>query len=757
MYQLRPYQQKAVDFAVPRLKTSKKPLLMCLGTGCHAKGSPILMADGTTKPAEEIKVGDMLMGADEPKMVLKLHQGIDEMYRIVPTKGKPFIVNGGHILHIQQYTRNRRNGEDVYGKIEQDISVYEYLQQTAKFKHCAKLIYGSYSYGETPKLPCSAWVIGAYLGDGLTFTQGERDTTFFNVDKPVIEKMRAECETSGWGLKTSEKDPTRHSILTYKQGKTSPFKSMMFKIGAMDKKELRKKFPAQALSWEMTDRARLLAGLLDTDGSYDGKSFDFISKYEDIARGAMLLARSLGLGATIRTKRVKLETWEEPRAYYRVCISGHGIEMLPCVKHHLQVNQQKKQQNVTGFKVEHIGKDEYYGFEVDGDHLYLDGEMVIQHNSGKSWIIAEIAKQWKGKILVLTLSKELCEQDYAKMQTVVGEGVGMYSASWGKKEIEQITVATVQSAYKHPELWEDYSLIIGDEIDNLPIDGMLGKVLGDKKIVGLTATPYSTIGSHKGSWYTTKIWPMHKIKSKTFGWFWQPVEFNLSEKELIKQGYLSPMKLYSSPIACHILKLASNGSEYTPESIEAWVKRIYDRIIEVMQGAEKTWQSKSGIVFMPSVESCIILEKMCAEMGVDARAVHYQTPAEERDKIIGAHKQGELKWLINQGVATRGFDNPMVDCLVIARPTRSLRLHRQILGRGLRLAEGKELCNVIDLTENCRTWGGPEDVEMGQTRVYGHPCDQILLRGKDIAGMETGKINLRRKKEVNYGSDYQGW
>lgn len=399
------------------------------------------------------------------------------------------------------------------------------------------------------------------------------------------------------------------------------------------------------------------------------------------------------------------------------------------------------QQKAVDFAIERLNKD---------DKPLL---MSLATGWGKTWLIAEIAKQWKGKVLVLTLSKELCEQDYGKAKLVVGDGVGMYSASWNRKEVESITIATIQSAYKHPELWEDYTLIIGDEVDNLPIDGMLGELVKGKKVLGLTATPYATVGSRKGSWFTTKIWPMHKIKTKNYGWYWSPVAYADSEKKLTELGFLCPTKLYSSPTNCSILKIASNGSEYTTESIDRWAEQVYTRIIEVMIGAESHRMCKSGIVFMPSVESCEQLELLCEKVGLSAKAVHYKTKSDVRDQIIADHKSGELTWLINQGVATRGFDNPMVDCLVIARPTRSLRLHRQILGRGIRMAEGKRICNVIDLTENTKTWGGPCDVEMGKKSWE----DTILLRGKDISGSEVSTINLsnvRRKSAPTPPDDF---
>ena len=370
--------------------------------------------------------------------------------------------------------------------------------------------------------------------------------------------------------------------------------------------------------------------------------------------------------------------------------------------------------------------------------------MVAPTGAGKTWIIAEIAKRWEGNVLVLTVSKELCQQDAEKLRLVCGEkNTGVFSASWGSKEVKPITVATIQSAYKHPELWKDFSLVIIDEVETTNLDGMLSDLVKDRTVLGLTATPYAMVGSRRGKWYTTKLWPMHKIKSKKHGWYWKPVEYIISEKELLDDGYLVPLKLYATPTQCGILRLASNGSEYEKKSVDKWAQQVLNRVKQVMVGAEKSGMVTSGIVFLPSVAACEDLEALCFQQGISARAVHHKTPASERDKIIADHKSGKLKWLLNQGVATRGFDNPMVDCLLIARPTASLTLHRQMLGRGIRTADGKTQCNVLDLTHNTERWGGLLDVTMGKQGW----ADTILLRGNNIAGMEVMTINLARSKK----------
>lgn len=380
--------------------------------------------------------------------------------------------------------------------------------------------------------------------------------------------------------------------------------------------------------------------------------------------------------------------------------------------------------------------------------------MNLSMSSGKTWVVAEIAKQWGGKVLILTPTKELCEQDYAKLDIVMeGQGVGMYAASWKRKEQEHITVSIINSAYRHPELWEDYKLVIIDEVDQSSnIDGMLGTLIQGKHVLGVTGTAFGTVGSRNGAWYTTKIWPMHRIKTKTRGFYWKPICYNLSTKDLQDSGYCTPVKAYSSPTECWKLKIQSNGSEYTSDSVSNWVNSVLMRGVEVMDGAETHGMCKSGIVFMPSVEACNALEMLCNKCGLSVGVVHSKTPAKQRDDIVEKHKTGQIKWLINMNVATRGFDAPDVDCIVCMRPTNSLRLWNQMVGRGIRLSPNKTHCNLIDLTENTKRWGVPYDFSMGKDGWK----DTIMLRGKDITGKQTSLINmneLRRKHEQKRNID----
>ena len=132
-------------------------------TGCHAKGQGIMMADGTIKPVEKIKVGDCLMGDSGYRTVLRLIRGKGKMYKVVPVKGSSFIVNDEHILTL---IGNDKEYGDC-GKIT-DIPVKDYIKKGKWWKHTHKLIRSSPVVFDRDKKPLliEPYLLGVLLGDG---------------------------------------------------------------------------------------------------------------------------------------------------------------------------------------------------------------------------------------------------------------------------------------------------------------------------------------------------------------------------------------------------------------------------------------------------------------------------------------------------------------------------------------------------------------------------------------------------------------
>lgn len=378
-------------------------------------------------------------------------------------------------------------------------------------------------------------------------------------------------------------------------------------------------------------------------------------------------------------------------------------------------------------EVEHCGEETVYDIVCEDVHSYTANDFVV-HNCGKSLVIAELAKRC-GKVLVVTLSAELCRQDSDEM-TEYGVEHSVYSASMNKKEVGAITVATVMSAYKHPWLFSDADIVVIDEVQACnPADSKssfmklliemnkIKKQGGDGiKIVGLTATAYRNVQKvrNRGMYYetTTILQPLNRIPCGR-GFLWSSIVEGITTKEALAKGYLTPVVYYCEPTGGKLV-VNSTGAEFTDESLDVWGDGVVERCASVMKGAEDNWNIKSGIVALPFIRHAEALKRLCDEAGLSTVVVSSKTPQKERKEAIRAFKAGEIRWLLQCNIANVGFNSPITDTLIWARPTLSLNLWQQAVGRIMRLSEGKNVARVLDLVGTLQTFGRVEDVHLGK-------------------------------------------
>lgn len=352
---------------------------------------------------------------------------------------------------------------------------------------------------------------------------------------------------------------------------------------------------------------------------------------------------------------------------------------------------------------------------------------VMACGAGKSLVIAELAKR-VGKVLVLTLSAELCRQDYEEC-VEYGVDARVYSASMNSKEVGAITIATVGSAYKDARLFAGVDVVIIDEVQAVnPADTktMFLKLLieinkikkadgGQIKIVGLTATPYrnvqKTIMRGRYGETITYLQPLNRIPCGR-GFLWSSIVEGITTKEALARGYLTPVEYYSDPTPGKLV-VNTTGAEFTDDSLSEWGDGVIERCASVMKGAEERWNIKSGIVALPFVRHAEALKALCDRAGMSTVVVSAETPAGARKRAIKAFKDGEIRWLLQCNIANVGFNSPITDCLVWARPTLSLNLWFQAVGRIMRRSEGKEVARVLDLVGTEKTFGRVEDIHLG--------------------------------------------
>lgn len=710
-YTLRNYQKQASDAAV-RLFTSKadKNGLVILPTGCHAKGSSVLTSDGVCIKVEDVKVGDFLLGNDgTPRKVLELHNGVDDMYKVKPIKGEPFVVNGGHILHL--YKTNEGKGYNSCQPRYDEISVKEYVAKSANYKHLHKLHRVSQIDFGNDKYLFDPYFVGLYLGDGCCIN-GINITT---QREEVVEYLREFARTYGLGFRAAEKRNGENKAKSYffpyafaNNNTPNPLQVTIRGLGLEGKVAGDKFIPHQYKVASVEDRFSLLAGLLDTDAFYDKEknTFEYCSKSKRLADDVVFVCRSLGFFAQIgKTKVVNGES------YYRIQISG-DLNLIPTKVAIRQgrARKQKKSVLVTGFSVEYLGRGEYFGFTLDGNHLYCDNQFFIHHNSGKSLVIADIASRLEGPLLVFQPSKEILQQNFAKLQSYGIFDCGCYSASVGCKDINRITFATIGSVMNHMSDFDCFKNIIIDECHY--VNSKAGQYkefieAKNRQVVGLTATPYRLDRAEGGSIlkFLTRVRP--RIFSK--------VIYCCQIGELLSKGYLADLHYYDlTTLDLRRVRSNSTGADYDERSLLAEYERsgFYDKLSNTVV---KVLQPKSGIprkgvlVFTAFTKEARQLVDKLQSLGVNAAIVTGETPKKEREAILEGFKRREIKVVANVGVLTTGFDYPALDTVVLARPTKSLGLYYQMVGRAIRPFEGKDGW-IVDLSGNYSRFGNVADL-----------------------------------------------
>ena len=703
-FKLRPYQEEASKKAVEFFLDEKKNwnAFEVLPTGCHAKGTKILMYDGRLKNVEDIEVGDAIMGNDSTKRtVLSLHQGCDDMYKIIPKKGDSFVVNGGHILHL--YKTNEGKNYPSRKVRYDEITVSEYLGQSANYKHLHKLHRVKRLDFHDESYVFDPYFVGLYLGDGCS-TNGINITTQRH---EVGEYLRSFANVHGLRLRVSEKNYGTNKAKSYffpysYSSKVCPNPLMVTirDLGLDGKKAGEKFIPHKYKVCSIKNRFQLLAGLLDTDAYYDvtRNCFEYCSKSRQLSEDVVFLCRSLGFFAQIgKTKVVNGE------CYYRIQISG-DLELIP-TKVGIRKGRERRQKKsvyVTGFSVEYIGKGEYYGFTLDGNHLYCDGQFLVHHNSGKSVIIADIAANLHDKVIVFSPTKEILEQNYKKYCSYGYDNASIYSASFKLKVVSDVTFATIGSVKGHPELFSDFKYIICDECHLIkPDDGMYKTFFQQVrcKVLGLTATPYR-LASYQD--YGSILKFLTRTKDKIF----KEMIYYVQVEDMVNNGYLAkPCYYRCKPPSWNEgnLKLNTTCRDYTDKSVQqeyervdlyGWLVSVVRRLLHPKRGGER----KGILVFTKFVKEA----QMLANTIPRCEMVCGDTPMKERDAIIERFKSGKTKVLVNSQVLVVGFDYPALDTVVMARPTRSLAQYYQILGRVLRPYDGKtpwfvDICGTYDM------------------------------------------------------------
>ncbi len=320
------------------------------GHGCHAPGTVVLMANGSSRYVEDVRVGEQLLGDDgTPRNVLELYHGREQMYRVEMRDGTYYDVNESHILALKagRTKSGYKKGELV------DMSVRDYLA----LNKTTKATLSGYKVGvELTSMPVGIppYILGLWLGGGW-----QDRPAFTSVDTPIQGIITEYAENIGCHV-TLEADKKSLYIGSTGGAGDNQFINWLKEYDLLDNKHI----PAWYLLNSREVRLELLAGLLDSDGWLDprGKSaFEITQKRQGLAEDIVWLAQSVGCHATL-TPVEKSWVWDGVKKtgrYYRVGITRYAWNIPTVLKRKQAVKSDAPRELTFPFEIKKLSVGEY--------------------------------------------------------------------------------------------------------------------------------------------------------------------------------------------------------------------------------------------------------------------------------------------------------------------------------------------------------------------------------------------------------------
>lgn len=369
--------------------------------------------------------------------------------------------------------------------------------------------------------------------------------------------------------------------------------------------------------------------------------------------------------------------------------------------------------------------------------------IVLPTAWGKSILTAFVANEIEDKLLVIQPSKELLEQNYKKYVSLCGDfgaQAGVYSASFGRKDINKITYATIGSIKKIGKTFKQlgFKKMLIDEAHLYPreADSMLGTFLEDSEIshvLGITATPIKLQANTglDGERFSKLV--MLTSRSKK-GNFFKDIVHVSQVQEMIELGFWSKLLYKTSGFDSSQLVYNSSKSEFTEDSMQR-AFAANDIHKQIKQELDVNSDRKHILAFVPSIEEAI----QFAQEYPNSAAIYSGMHDSERERVISEFRKGNIRVIFNVRVLSTGFDYTKIDCIILGISTASIALYYQILGRGTRIDDEKENCLISDLAGNVDRFGKVEDITFEKERIWKmYGTDGRLLSGIPIH--EIGKV-----------------
>ena len=319
--------------------------------------------------------------------------------------------------------------------------------------------------------------------------------------------------------------------------------------------------------------------------------------------------------------------------------------------------------------------------------------LVAPTGAGKTvcaTMIVEGAISKQRRVLVLAHRAEIIDQTSAKLDAI-GVDHGIIQANhWRKRAWCPVQVASVPTLTRRLARKPEADVVILDESHHVSAQSFRAVIdsYPEAILIGLTATPYRTDGRALGDVFEELI-----VVAQV--------------RELIDQGFLVQPRFFApfNPDLSGVHTTAGDFNQHETQDLMNRPKLIGDIVAN--------WQAKAAglttVCFASGVAHSVAIRDRFREAGIDAAHLDANTPAEDRKRILGMLRDGQIQVLSNVGILTEGWDLPGCSCAILARPTESKSLHNQMIGRVLRASPGKPSAIVLDHAGNTIRHGFPTD------------------------------------------------
>jgi superfamily II DNA or RNA helicase len=311
--------------------------------------------------------------------------------------------------------------------------------------------------------------------------------------------------------------------------------------------------------------------------------------------------------------------------------------------------------------------------------------IVLPTGTGKTIVFASLIARRGGSALVLAHRDELLRQAAEKLTVAdptLGLGVGFVAAERDDVGAPVVvgSVQTLARAQRLARLPRHFDTVVIDEAHHAAARSyrrILAHLAPSPLILGVTATPQRSDRNQLGD-------------------IWQQIVYQRGIAEMIRAGYLADVRGVRVGLETNLDQIAQTGGDFDAEALGGALEQAAAPR-HVLAAYRAHASGRKVLLFVPTVALAHTMAAAFRDAGIPAEALDATTPPERRRGILARLGSGNTRVIANVGVLTEGFDEPSVDCVIMATPTRSQVKYAQCVGRALRPFPGKADCLVVDV------------------------------------------------------------